>query len=86
MPSRWRNSSCIEGDMASAVREIRLASTVIASEVGPGLSAFLPAAGGLVIFGGITIIGAVGVAGGHTIDQDVLCCQAAFSALETAKP
>jgi ferredoxin len=46
----------------------------------------LPAAGGLVIFDGITIIGAVGVAGGHTADQDVLCCQAAFSALETATP
>ena len=46
----------------------------------------LPAPGGLVIFDGITIIGAVGVAGGHTTDQDVLCCQAAFSALETAKP
>jgi uncharacterized protein GlcG (DUF336 family) len=33
----------------------------------------LPAAGGLVIFDGITIIGAVGVAGGTTSDQDVLC-------------
>ncbi|PYN53544.1 MAG: hypothetical protein DMD94_18040, partial [Candidatus Rokuibacteriota bacterium] len=43
----------------------------------------LPAAGGLVIFDGITIIGAVGVAGGSVTDQDVLCCQAAFSVLET---
>ena len=43
----------------------------------------LPAAGGLVIFDGITIIGAVGVAGGSATDQDVLCCQAAFSILET---
>ena len=43
----------------------------------------LPAAGGLVIFDGITIIGAVGVAGGSATDHDVLCCQAAFSLLET---
>jgi uncharacterized protein GlcG (DUF336 family) len=42
----------------------------------------LPAAGGLVIFDGITIIGAVGVAGGSASDQDVLCCQAALSVLE----
>jgi uncharacterized protein GlcG (DUF336 family) len=36
-----------------------------------------------VIFDGITIIGVVGIAGGSTTDQDVLCCQAAFSVLET---
>jgi len=32
---------------------------------------------------GITIIGAIGVAGGSATDQDVLCCQAAFFVLET---
>jgi ferredoxin len=42
----------------------------------------LPAPGGLVIFDGITIIGAIGVTGGSTTEQDVLCCQAAFAILK----
>lgn len=45
----------------------------------------LPAAGGLVIFDGITIIGAIGVAGGSTSEQDVLCCQAALAILEAGR-
>jgi ferredoxin len=42
-------------------------------------------AGGLVIFDGIAIIGAIGVAGGNTTAHDVLCCQAALAVLEAAR-
>ena len=65
-------------DLAAQSRQPWLKSLVVAHR-----GRLLPAAGGLVIFDGITIIGAVGVAGGSTTDQDVLCCQAAFSVLET---
>jgi ferredoxin len=65
-------------DLAAQARQPWLKSLVVAHS-----GRLLPAAGGLVIFDGITIIGAVGVAGGSTTDQDVLCCQAAFPALET---
>ena len=68
-------------DLAAQARQPWVKSLLVAHR-----GRLLPAAGGLVIFDGITIIGAVGVAGGHTTEQDVLCCQAAFSALETAKP
>ena len=66
-------------DLAPQARQPWLRSLVVAHR-----GRFLPAAGGLVIFDGITIIGAVGVAGGSTTEQDVLCCQAAFAVLETA--
>jgi len=65
-------------DLAAQARQPWLRSLVVAHR-----GRVLPAAGGLVIFDGITIIGAVGVAGGSVTDQDVLCCQAAFSVLET---
>jgi len=65
-------------DLAAQARQAWLKSLVVAHR-----GRLLPEAGGLVIFDGITIIGAVGVAGGSTTDQDVLCCQAAFSVLET---
>ena len=65
-------------DLAAQARQPWLKSHVVAHR-----GRVLPEAGGLVIFDGITIIGAVGVAGGSTTDQDVLCCQAAFSVLET---
>jgi ferredoxin len=65
-------------DLVAQARQPWLKSLVVAHR-----GRLLPAAGGLVIFDGITIIGAVGVAGGSTTDQDVLCCQAAFSVLET---
>jgi ferredoxin--NADP+ reductase len=68
-------------DLAAQARQPSMKSLLVAHR-----GRLLPAPGGLVIFDGITIIGAVGVAGGHTTDQDVLACQAAFSALETAKP
>ena len=68
-------------DLAAQARQPWMKSLLVAHR-----GRLLPAAGGLVIFDGITIIGAVGVAGGHTTDQDVLCCQAAFSVLETAHP
>ena len=65
-------------DLAAQARQPWMRSLVIAHR-----GRLLPAAGGLVIFDGITIIGAIGVAGGSATDQDVLCCQAAFSVLET---
>ncbi|OLC65246.1 MAG: hypothetical protein AUH69_09845 [Actinobacteria bacterium 13_1_40CM_4_65_12] len=65
-------------DLASQARQPWLRSLLVAHR-----GRLLPAAGGLVIFEGITIIGAIGVAGGSATDQDVLCCQAAFSVLET---
>ena len=65
-------------DLAAQAREPWLKSLVLAHQ-----GRLLPVAGGLVIFDGITIIGAVGVAGGSTTDQDVLCCQAALAVLET---
>ena len=68
-------------DLAAQARQPWVKSLLVAHR-----GRLLPAPGGLVIFDGITIIGAVGVAGGHTTDQDVLCCQAAFSVLETAHP
>jgi ferredoxin len=66
-------------DLASQARQPWMQSLLVAHR-----GRLLPAAGGLVIFDGITIIGAVGVAGGGVPEQDVLCCQAAFSVLETS--
>jgi ferredoxin len=65
-------------DLAAQARQPWLRSLLVAHR-----GRLVPAAGGLVIFDGITIIGAVGVAGGSATDQDVLCGQAAFSVLET---
>jgi uncharacterized protein GlcG (DUF336 family) len=42
----------------------------------------MPAAGGIVIAEGIAILGAIGVAGAHHPDQDILCGQAALAVLE----
>ncbi len=64
-------------DLAAQARQPWLRSLVVAHH-----GRLLPAAGGLVIFDSITIIGAIGVAGGSASDQDVLCCQAALSVLE----
>jgi ferredoxin len=64
-------------DLAAQARQPWLRSLVVAHH-----GRLLPEAGGLVIFDGITIIGAIGVAGGSASDQDVLCCQAALSVLE----
>jgi len=66
-------------DLAGQARQPWLRSLVVAHR-----GRLLPAPGGLAIIDGIAIIGAVGVAGGSTTDQDVLCCQAAFAVLETA--
>jgi ferredoxin len=64
-------------EVAALARQPWLRSLVVSHR-----GRLVPAPGGLVIFDGITIIGAVGVAGG-TLDQDVLWCQAAFAVLET---
>lgn len=41
----------------------------------------LPEGGGITIVNGVTIVGAIGVAGGRP-DQDILCCQAALNVLD----
>jgi ferredoxin len=40
----------------------------------------LPEGGGITIIDGVTVVGAIGVAGGRP-EQDILCCQAALSVL-----
>ena len=42
----------------------------------------LPAAGAIPILSGVTIVGAIGVAGASRAEQDVLCCRAALAVLE----
>jgi len=66
-------------DLAGQARQPWLKSLIVAHH-----GRLLPAPGGLAIIEGIAIVGAVGVAGGSTTEQDVLCCQAAFAVLETA--
>jgi uncharacterized protein GlcG (DUF336 family) len=43
----------------------------------------MPAAGGLPLIDGVVIVGGVGVAGASRPDQDVLCCRAAITVLES---
>jgi ferredoxin len=42
----------------------------------------LPAGGGVPILDGVTVVGAIGVAGGPRDEQDVLCCRAALAVLD----
>jgi uncharacterized protein GlcG (DUF336 family) len=42
----------------------------------------LPVPGAIPIIDGVTIVGAVGVAGAGRPEQDVLCCRAALAVLE----
>jgi uncharacterized protein GlcG (DUF336 family)/NAD-dependent dihydropyrimidine dehydrogenase PreA subunit len=42
----------------------------------------LPQGGGIALVDGIAVLGAVGVAGGATGEQDVLCCRAGVAVLE----
>jgi len=44
----------------------------------------MPVAGGIAIAEGIAVIGAIGVAGAHRAEQDILCGQAALAVLESA--
>jgi ferredoxin--NADP+ reductase len=44
----------------------------------------LPAAGALPIINGVTIVGAIGVAGAPRPEQDALCCRAGLSVWENA--
>ncbi len=43
----------------------------------------MPAGGGIAIIDGITIVSAIGVAGGRGADVDILCCQAALAVLDS---
>jgi ferredoxin len=42
----------------------------------------VPAGGGIPIIDGVTIVGAIGVAGASRAEQDILCCRAALAVLE----
>jgi uncharacterized protein GlcG (DUF336 family) len=43
----------------------------------------LPMAGAIPIINGVTIVGAIGVAGASRPEQDVLCCRAALTVWES---
>jgi uncharacterized protein GlcG (DUF336 family) len=43
----------------------------------------LPMAGAIPIINGVTIVGAIGVAGSSRPEQDVLCCRAALAVWES---
>lgn len=43
----------------------------------------MPMAGGIPIINGVTIVGAIGVAGASRPEQDVLCCRAALAVWES---
>jgi len=65
------------GDLAAQAREPWMRSLVV-SHAGR----ILPAPGGIPILDGVTIVGAIGVAGATRSDQDVLCCRAGLAVLE----
>lgn len=64
-------------ELAGMARQPWLQSFVISSR-----GKVLPAAGGIALIDGIAIVGAVGVAGGPTNEQDVLCARAGLSVVE----
>ena len=66
-------------DLAPQARRPLLRSLVIAHR-----GRIMPVAGGMVIVDGIAILGAIGVAGAHPPDQDILCGQAALAVLESS--
>jgi uncharacterized protein GlcG (DUF336 family) len=43
----------------------------------------MPAGGGIPIIDGVVIVGGVGVAGASRAEQDILCCRAAITVLES---
>ena len=61
-------------DLEPQARQPWLRSLIIAHH-----GRIMPAAGGIVIVEGIAILGAIGVAGAHHPDQDILCGQAALA-------
>lgn len=64
-------------ELAGIARQPWLRSFVVSSR-----GKVLPAAGGIALIDGIAIVGAVGVAGGPTNEQDVLCARAGLSVVE----
>ena len=64
-------------DLAPQARRPALRSLTIAHH-----GRIMPVAGGMVIVDGIEILGAIGVAGAHHPDHDILCGQAALAVLE----
>lgn len=70
----------------------RTATTALAADTQPGkamsglrgLPRFLPAGGGLVIEGGGTVFGAIGVSGGPGGDADDACARAGIKAIADA--
>jgi uncharacterized protein GlcG (DUF336 family) len=44
----------------------------------------MPVGGALTIINGVTLVGAIGVAGSSRPEQDALCCRAAMAVWENA--
>ena len=63
--------------LAAQAREPAMRSLSIAHR-----GKILPAAGGLPIINGVTIVGAIGVAGASRPEQDALCSRAGMSVWE----
>jgi len=64
-------------ELVPQARQPWLRSLVVASR-----GRIMAAAGGVPIRDGIAIVGAIGVAGGATAEQDVLCCRAGLAVLD----
>lgn len=65
-------------ELAPQSREAWLRSLVVAQR-----GQILPMGGALPIINGVTIVGAIGVAGASRAEQDVLCCRAALAVWES---
>jgi len=66
-------------ELAQQARQPWLRSFVISSR-----GRVMPAGGGVALIDGIDILGAVGVAGSSTNEQDILCCRAGVAVLDEA--
>ena len=65
-------------ELAPQSREAWLRSLIVAQR-----GQILPMGGALPIINGVTIVGAIGVAGASRAEQDVLCCRAALAVWES---
>jgi ferredoxin--NADP+ reductase len=65
-------------ELVSEARQPWLRSLMIAKR-----GRVLPAGGGIPIIEGIAVVGAIGVAGGGRDEQDILCCRAGLSVLDS---
>jgi uncharacterized protein GlcG (DUF336 family) len=64
-------------ELVSQARQPQMRSLMISHR-----GRMMPAGGALPILNGVTIVGAIGVAGASRPEQDVLCCRAAMAVWE----